>query len=448
MDRRGFLVGSMSALAAHATYGLASDSSPPSSSAPEVTNPRATDGDDRHQPRWDETLTITVGTDKGDLIGKDDRVLQAALDYVARLGGGTVHVLPGTYTLRNAIRLPSQVRLQGSGPETILTKGPSHRVELVADSDWYDQEISLPSGHAFRLGDGVLLQAKNPHHDGTTVIKRTLVAQAGNRFKLDQGLRENLWLSGKPTCAALFPLLTSERTKDVVIENLTLDGNLANNENLNGNYGGCIFLQSCNRYSIRNVIARQFNGDGISFQTCHDVTVEACHCHDNAELGLHPGSGSQRPKLVGNRLERNNIGLFWCWGVKYGLAERNQMLGNRDYGISIGHNDTDNVMRDNEIADTGKVGIVFRDDHRGADFWAHRNLIERNRIRNSGSDNGVAVDIQGKTREVTVRDNEFTETRGARQRIGIRLGPQTGTMMLAENRFAGLAFSVVDQRSR
>ena len=46
-----------------------------------------------------------------------------------------------------------------------------------------------------------------------------------------------------------------------------------------------------------------------------------------------------------NTLERNGIGIFWCWGVKYGLAEDNKIHDNRNYGISIGHNDTDNVMR-------------------------------------------------------------------------------------------------------
>ena len=204
--------------------------------------------------------------------------------------------------------------------------------------------------------------AKNPHDGSQTVIKRTLLGRAGNRFKLSDGLRKNLWLSGKPTCSSLFPLLTSEYTSDVLIENMTLDGNRANCTNLNGNYGGCIFLQDCNRYTFRNVTTRNYNGDGISFQICHDVVVENCHSHDNADLGVHPGSGSQRPLIRGNRLERNNLGLFWCWGVKYGLAEDNHIDGNRGYGISIGHSDTDNVMRNNRILNSGKVGILFRDD--------------------------------------------------------------------------------------
>ena len=34
---------------------------------PQVTNPRATDGDERFEPNWDERLTITVGEKSGDL---------------------------------------------------------------------------------------------------------------------------------------------------------------------------------------------------------------------------------------------------------------------------------------------------------------------------------------------------------------------------------------------
>jgi parallel beta-helix repeat protein len=291
-----------------------------------------------------------------------------------------------------------------------------------------------------------VLEAKNPHNGGQTVIKRSLVAQSGNRFKLSDGLRKNLWLSGSPTCASLFPLFTSEYTADVVIENITLDGNRANNENFNGNYGGCIFLQDCNRYTIRGVTARNYNGDGISFQICHDVVVENCHSHDNADLGVHPGSGSQRPKILNNKLQRNRLGLFWCWGVKYGLAENNRIDGNRHYGISIGHCDTDNVMRNNEIRNSGKVGILFRDDSRGQDFWANRNLVENNIIHNSGDENGVAIDIQGKTKDVRIVSNEIREMRQPMNRTGVRIARQAGKIELADNRIEGFATAVIDQR--
>jgi hypothetical protein len=260
----------------------------------------------------------------------------------------------------------------------VLTKIASETVPLADDSNWFDREITLAEGKDFRVGDGVLIRAENPHNGSTDYIKRSLVARSGNRFRLDDGLRENVWLSGKPTCSSLFPLLTSENTTDVVIENLTLDGNGKKNENLNGNYAGCIFLQDCNRYTIHKVEARNYNGDGISFQVCHDVVIDECYCHDNTNLGVHPGSGSQRPLVRNSRMVNNDIGLFWCWGVKYGLAEGNQIDGNRSYGSSIGHCDTENVMRNNRITNSGKVGILFRDESRGRDFWPNRNLIENN----------------------------------------------------------------------
>lgn len=443
-SRRHFLGMVSAATGVGVLRGLRADE--PQDAGPLPLNPRATDGDERFEPNWDERFTVSVGNDRGDLVGKDDKVLQAAVDYVAGKGGGTVQVLPGTFTLRGPVFLRSGIRLVGSGTESVITKIASQQVDLSDDSDWYDREITLAEAADFRVGDGIVLRATNADHGGAVVIKRTLVARSGNRFKLDRGLRENLWLTGKPTCASLFPLLTSELTADVWIENLALDGNLANNERFDGNYGGCIFLQDCNRYQIRNVIARNYNGDGISFQICHDVEVRDCHSHDNADLGIHPGSGSQRPRIVGNRMDRNDQGLFWCWGVKFGLAERNRMEGNRSYGMSIGHCDTDNLIRDNDILSSGKIGIWFRDDARGKDFWANRNRVENNRISDSGGDEGIGIDITGKTRDVVLVGNTIRESRGGMNRVGIRIGDQVGAVELSNNRIEGFAKPIVDRR--
>ncbi|MEQ9411870.1 MAG: right-handed parallel beta-helix repeat-containing protein [Fuerstiella sp.] len=439
LKRRPFLTAAAAALTSALTSAH-SDERPP------VSRPRATDGDDRSEPDWDQQLTLRVGTSAGDLIGTDDRVIQAAVDYVARIGGGTVQLLPGTFTLRNAVHLPSRIRLIGSGPETIITRTPSETIALAEDSDWYDQEITLSQAGRFSVGDGVTLTAKNPDNGSSIVIKRTLVAQSGRRFKLNDGLRKNLWLTGRPECSSLFPLLTSENTSDVMIENLVLDGNKTNCTNLNGNYGGCVFLQDCNRFTLRKLTTRNYNGDGISFQICHDVIVEDCHSHDNTDLGLHPGSGSQRPLIRNNRLERNNLGLFWCWGVRFGLAEGNHIDGNRSYGISIGHCDTDNVMRHNQILNSGRVGILFRDDDRGADFWANRNLVEHNRIINSGGPDGVGIDITGQTKDVRILNNEIREDRAPLQRTGIRIGPRTARIELTKNTIEGFQTAVADSR--
>ena len=383
-DRRRFL-GTAAASAALGAAGASAADPPATTPRPAVTNPRATSGDGRHGPRWDELFTLTVGNDTGDLCGRDQRVIQAAVDTVARTGGGTVRLLPGTWRLRNSVHLCSNLRLVGSGPDTVLVKEPSATTRLAADSDWYDQEVTLADAAGFRVGDGVCLRAKNPHHGGATVIKRTLVARAGNRFKLDKGLRENLWVGGTPTAATLFPLLSGEFATNVSIEGLTLDGDKANNEELDGNYAGCIFMQDCADVTIRRVVARDYRGDGISWQICHDVTVEDCESRNHTGLGLHPGSGSQRPTIRNTVITGCHIGLFFCWGVKFGLAEGNRVEDTRTAGISVGHRDTDNLIRGNTVTRSGQAGILFRPE-RGPGFTGDRNTVEANTVTDTGGD--------------------------------------------------------------
>ena len=108
------------------------------------------------------------------------------------------------------------------------------RVLLLEEGPWYRTRDYGPN---FASMTGEITR-----NGGATVIKRRLVARSGKRFKLDKGLRENLWLTGQVSCAPLFPLVTSDYTSDVVIEELTLDGNRANNENFNGNYGNLLFF--------------------------------------------------------------------------------------------------------------------------------------------------------------------------------------------------------------
>ena len=421
--------------------GIAGAADPPS-----VNHPRATLGDALVEPAWERRLTVSVGPAHADIIGTTEKTIQAAVEYVARFGGGTVKILPGTYRLRNAIYLQSKVRLLGSGAQTVLIKEPSTTTALAEDSDWFDQEITLADAQGFEIGDGICLRTKNPSGGAEDVVKRTLVARSGKRFKLDQGLRKNFWRIGKTSVSTLFPLLSGENIADVAIENLVLDGNRANNVNLDGNYAGCIFLQECNRIVIRGVTARNYNGDGVSWQICHDVFVENCTSEGNAGLGLHPGSGSQRPIIRNNRIVGNDIGLFFCWGVRYGIAEGNHIEGNR-VGISIGHHDTDNLVTGNEIRGNRDVGVLFRPE-RGKDFAGHRNRIEKNRLVDNGPEQGFAVDIQGGTEAIVVADNEIVDTRGSTRRIAIRLGPETRAITLRNNRIQGFAKAVGGQRDQ
>ncbi|MEZ6147408.1 MAG: hypothetical protein R3B91_18695 [Planctomycetaceae bacterium] len=78
MNRRSFLASSGLLLSA-CSMGDAGE-------RPTVSKPRATDGDEAFEPNWDERLTLTVGPKDADLVGSDDKAIQAAIDYIARLG--------------------------------------------------------------------------------------------------------------------------------------------------------------------------------------------------------------------------------------------------------------------------------------------------------------------------------------------------------------------------
>ncbi|MDZ4288280.1 MAG: right-handed parallel beta-helix repeat-containing protein [Prosthecobacter sp.] len=407
-----------------------------SSWLPAAEPPRQTSGDTLVQPAWENLLTITVGPGEGAVIrGDTEKALQAAVDYVARFGGGTVKILPGTYRLRNSVFLCSKVRLVGQGEETVLLKEPSVMTTLAADSDWFDQEITLSDATGIELGDGVCLRTKDPQNGVQEVLKRTLVARTGNRFKLDKALRKNVWRLNGGTVSTLFPILSGELIDDVIIEDLTLDGNREHNAELDGNYAGCIFLQDCNRITMRGVHARNYHGDGISWQICHDVLVENCVSEGHSGLGLHPGSGSQRPVIRDNILRNNGIGIFFCWGVRYGVAERNRIEGNR-VGVSIGHHDTDNVVTGNTITGSGEVGILFRPE-RGAEFAGHRNRIESNILRDNGGDKAAAIDIQGGTEGIRIIGNTIEETRGKAARSAVRQGAETKDIVVEDNTIKG-----------
>jgi hypothetical protein len=439
MHRRSFM--RTAAFGAALVPGLAETPNP----ALPVRNPRSTSGDPV-EPEWTERLTLTVGPNKADLVGSNEKVVQAAVDSIARWGGGTVRILPGTYRFRNAVYMQSNVRILGSGLDSVITKEPSISAKLADDSDWFDQEIRFADAAGLEIGDGVCLRVKNMSTTGTEVIKRTLVARSGNRFKLDRALRQNVWLMGEPKVETLFPLFSGENISGVAFEDIALDGNKANNGNLDGNYAGCIWLQDCNRITMRKVTARNYNGDGISWQICHDVLVEDCTSNDHTGLGLHPGSGSQRSVIRRNRMSGNDQGLFFCWGVRWGLAEKNQIENSRKYGISIGHHDTDNLVRDNDVRGSGQVGILFRKE-RAAAFQGNRNRIENNRIAGIVRDEGFGIDVQGWTESIAIVGNDIRETQAPGRRVGVRIGAETKDINLSGNRIEGFSRAVLDLRT-
>jgi len=112
-------------------------------------------------------------------------------------------------------------------------------------------------------------------------------------------------------------LIDGMQVSDIVIENITLTEQVAN-EFLDGNYVGCIFLQRATVFACA-ASRPQFQRDAISWQyamTSGSRIVTATTTQAMACTGI----GSQRTVVANNRLERNDIGFFFCWGVRWGFV--------------------------------------------------------------------------------------------------------------------------------
>jgi polygalacturonase len=427
-------LGLASAVAAYS--GDRADFSPP---ADEQQLPRAMHSRMSDRPR------LTVGLRDADLVGPDNRVLQAAVDYVAGLGGGVVEIGAGEFLMRDSLHLRPFVTVRGVKGKTVLRKAAAASSPLAIDGDYGEEQITVVQPEGFDVGDGVAVWDSQAGGFHTTVARIT--GRNGNRFALDKPLNADCTLANKAQAATVFPVVSGYHLEGARVENLVIDGNKAQNVALNGCRGAGIFLYRGFATVIEGCLVRDYSGDGISFQQSNDVIVQDCVSEDNAGLGLHPGSGSQRPVVRGCVARRNGEdGLFLCWRVRHGLFEKNVLENNGRYGISIGHKDSDNLLQENEVRANRQDGVFFRNEPLG--LAGHRNRLERNLIENNGQTAEAAgIRVRGETKDLQFRHNIIRDTRPAearKQTVGIRIEDTAGAVVLEGNQIQ--ARTPVDDR--
>ncbi|MHB8520153.1 MAG: right-handed parallel beta-helix repeat-containing protein [Limisphaerales bacterium] len=377
---------------------------------------------------------ITVGIKDADIIGADNRALQAAVDYVAGLGGGVVEIGPGEFQMRDSLHLRSFVTVRGTPDRTILRKAKAASSPLALDGDYGEEQITVTNPDGFAVGYGVTIWDAHSGGFHTTVARIT--GRNGNTFSISLPLNADCMAHDQATAATVFPVVSGCNIEGARVEDLIIEGNRQENVHIDGCRGAGIYLYRGFGTVIQNCVVRNYNGDGISFQQSNDVTLIGCVSEDNATLGIHPGSGSQRP-IVRRCVARRNgeDGLFLCWRVRHGLFEGNRLEDNGRYGISIGHKDSDNLIQDNEVLANREDGVYFRDETVG--MAGHRNRIENNRIENNGGRGEAAgIRVRGQTANLVFKNNIIRDTRppGAqKQTVGIRIEPQAGEVALEGN---------------
>ena len=395
-----------------------------------------------------ERPRITVGQDREDILGRDNRALQSAVDYIAQLGGGTVLIGPGEYLMRDSLHLRSGVTVRGVKGKTVLRKAPGVKSRLVLDGDFGEQQFTVANPEGFAVGSGVTIRDKNAGGFHTTVARIT--GRTGATFSIDKPIMADCLVDRDAYAATAFPVVSGYDVTDVRIQDLTIEGNKDENIHLNGCRGAGVFLYRGYGTVVQGCTIRGYNGDGISFQQSNDVQVIGCVSEHNTSLGLHPGSGSQRPTIRGCIARHNGEdGLFLCWRVRHGLFEDNLLELNGRFGISIGHKDTDNLLQRNHIRRNASNGVFFRSESYA--MAAHRNRLVENVIEDNGTKGGAAgIRIRGRTDGLVFERNTIRDSRdeGSRsQKIGVLIESEVGSVRLEKNRIEAET-PVDDQRPK
>jgi hypothetical protein len=371
---------------------------------------------------------VSVGLTDADIIGNDNRALQAAVDYVGNLGGGVVEIGPGEYLMRDSLHLRSRVTVRGAGERTVLKKGREPRSPLAADGDFGEAAITVRNPEGFATGRGVYVASKSQRNFHG--VCATILNARSNYYTLSRSMNADITVADGGFAATVFPVISGYNLEDARVENLTVDGNLAANPTkVDGCRAAGIFLYRGDNTVISRCAVRDYNDDGISFQQSNDVKVEGCVVERCAGFGLHPGSGSQRPTVRNCRAIANgDDGFFFCWRVRGGVAEGNWLEGNGGYGMSIGHKDSDNFVRKNTIIANRRGGVYWRGE--AEPMAAHRITFEKNTVRDNG---GWGLFVDGATRGTILRSNIVEDTGTGRQKNGIRIGKQAGQVVLEDN---------------
>lgn len=385
--------------------------------------------------------TVTVGPVHAGVIGSDNVAIQRAIDRVAAAGGGTVLIEAGTYSLANSVRLASHVTLRGEGPtRTILEKAAGVQSKLKIDADYGEFKATVENASGFRPGMGVTV-VDNQQRSGWTPSVRTIVRVEGDTLYFDHFLQMDYHVENDGEVFNTFPLVAGYEIHDVRVEDLTVDGSRASSEILDGCQAGGIYFFHSTHMTVRNCVARNYPGDGISCQFVEDPVVENCDSYKNACLGIHLGTGALRGLVLNNRAHDNGEdGIYLCWRVQHARYENNQSWDNGRDGISLGHKDTDNVFIKNVVRGNARAGIYVRNENKSN--AADGNTFEYNTIQDNGRPGapGEGIHIAGMTQHLTFIHNVIGSTTPGEkmlQSVGIYVGPDADFISFRDNVFTG-----------
>ena len=385
-------------------------------------------------PRKQGTI-LTVGGEEADIQGFTNRAIQLAVDALPA-EGGTIQLGPGTFELKDAVRLRSHVKLIGSGPETILRRTAGYQSRMVDDADYAELKLVVEDASGFEPGMSV--QVWDEPQSGCWDVSAGTITdiQDNTVYIYNYLIRDYRADHGGMVSNAGSGIMVME-AEDVLISNLTIDGNRENNDRMDGCNGGGVAILKSRNVTVEHVHVKDFNGEGITWQITEQVTVQHCEIEHSGNIGLHPGTGSPGSRILNNDVHHNDVdGLFICWRVHHSLVKNNKFHHNGRHGICTGHKDSDVVFEDNHIFENGEDGVNLRKENPRNS--PHRNTFQNNLVENNGQNGkGYGFAVYSSPDDLVITDNVIRDTGKGTQVAAVFLEKHVPEVALEGNRISG-----------
>jgi len=349
--------------------------------------------------------TITVGGTDADVAGFNNQSIQFAIDFVAA-SGGIVKLNPGLYEIVAPVRMKSNVKLIGSGKETILKRARGVQTKYIVDADYGELKITVENSDGFEIG--MKVQVTDDVNSGCWNVSTAYITDiADNIIYVDKGMIRDHRSDRNGLISNASSVIEFIDTENAMVSNLTADGNRSENFFADGcNSAGVLILRS-KRITVDNVHVKDFNGEGISWQITENVAVQNCEISGSGNTGLHPGTGSPFSIIKNNNVHHNDRdGLFICWRVYESEVIGNKFHHNGRFGLCTGHKDTDVLFKENHIFNNKSDGVHLRGERESN--APHRNTFVKNTIENNATEGeGYGFSVNSPAKDLVLKENIF-----------------------------------------
>lgn len=185
---------------------------------------------------------ITVGAEGSDIRGFTNRAVQNAIDLLPARGG-TVKMTPGVFRVTAPVRVKSNVRLEGSGLETVLQIGDGYSSRFVVDADFGELKVTVEDPSGFE--PGMALQVTDDNQNSCWAVSTALITDIReNVIYFDTGLVRDYRADRGGVVSNATSAVEAVEAENVVITNFAIDGNREQSSRMDGCRGaGGIYLQ-------------------------------------------------------------------------------------------------------------------------------------------------------------------------------------------------------------